>query len=307
MARLDKEVQVTYISSVNKALQFIDENLDTNLSLDTIAKVACFSPFHFHRIFKAITNETLNGYINRKRIEKAASVLLRQPELSIAELSLLFGFNSNSSLTRAFKKYYSISPSEFRKQKNSRFSKIRKMESKNGQELVVFEEYICSIDNLKHWIEMNAKIEILEMANLELAYVTSIGAQGITTAYDTLIKWATPFGLLKNPETKMVTIYHDSFKTTNPEKVRVSACITLAEPIKVSGNIGRTSIEKGKFIVGSFVIGLTDFEKSWNSLFLWMAENGYKKADRDPFEIYHNDYRVHPQKKCIVDYFIPIL
>jgi AraC family transcriptional regulator len=154
---------------------------------------------------------------------------------------------------------------------------------------------------------MNAKIEIREIANLELAYVTSIGEQGITTAYDTLVKWATPLELLKNPDTKMVTIYHDSFKTTNPKKVRLSACITLTAPLKVSGNIGRTSIEKGKFIVGSFVIGLNEFEKSWNSLFVWMAENGYKKADRDPFEIYHNDYRVHPEKKCIVDYFIPIL
>jgi AraC family transcriptional regulator len=307
MASFDKEMQITYISSVNKALQFMDENLDTNLSLETISKVACFSPFHFHRIFKAITNETLNSYINRKRIEKVASVLTHKPEVSITELSLLFGFNSNSSLTRAFKKYYSISPSEFRRQKNNRFSKISKIESKNGQERVVFEEYICSIDNLKNWIEMNAKIEIREIAKLELAYVTSIGVQNITTAYDTLVKWATPLGMLKYTDTKMVTIYHDSFKTTNSEKVRMSACITLIEPVKVSGNIGRTSIEKGKFIVGSFVIGLIEFEKSWNSLFVWMAENGYKKADRDPFEIYHNDYRVHPKKKCIVDYFIPIL
>ena len=307
MTSFDKEVQSTYISSVNKALQFIDENLDTNLSLETISKVACFSPFHFHRIFKAITNETLNSYINRKRIEKVASVLTHKPEVSITELSLLFGFNSNSSLTRAFKKYYNISPSEFRRQKNSRFSKIGKVESKNGQEQVVFEEYICSINNLNNWIKMNAKIEIREMANLELAYVTSIGEHGVTTAYDTLVKWATPLGLLKHPDTKMVTIYHDSFKITNPEKVRISACITLNEPMKVSGNIGRTSIEKGKFIVGNFVIGLSEFEKSWNSLFLWMAENGYKKADRDPFEIYHNDYRIHPEKKCIVDYFIPIL
>jgi AraC family transcriptional regulator len=307
MASLAKEAQITYISSVNKALQFIDKNLDTNLSLETISKVACFSPFHFHRIFKAITNETLNAYISRKRIEKVASVLTHKPEVSIAELSLLFGFNSNSSLTRAFKKYYRISPSEFRKQKNSRFSKISKIESKNGQAQVVFEEYICGINHLKNWIEMNAKIEIKEMANLELAYVTSIGEQGIATAYDTLVKWATPLGLLQNPDTKMVTIYHDSFKTTAPQKVRLSACITLPEPMKVSGNIGRTSIEKGKFIVGSFVIGLIEFEKSWNSLFVWMAENGYKKADRDPFELYHNDYRVHPEKKCIVDYFIPIL
>ncbi|QNR87103.1 AraC family transcriptional regulator [Pedobacter riviphilus] len=306
MPSFDKELQITYISSLNKALQFIDENLDTSLSLEMISKVACFSPFHFHRIFKAITNETLNAYVNRKRIEKVASVLMHKPEASITELSLLFGFNSNSSLTRSFKKYYNISPSEFRKQKKGKFSKISKIESKNGQELVAFEEYICSIDNLKNWIEMNAKIEIREMANLELAYVTSIGEQGIATSYDTLVKWATPLGLLKNPETKMVTIYHDSFKITSPEKVRISACITLTEPIKPSGNIGRTSIEKGKFIVGSFVIGITEFEKSWNSLFVWMAENGYKKADRDPFEIYHNDYRVHPEKKCIVDYFIPI-
>ena len=102
MASFDKEVQITYISGLNKALQFMDENLDTNLSLETISKVACFSPFHFHRIFKAITNETLNSYINRRRIENVASVLIHKPEISITGLSLLFGFNSNSSLTRAW-------------------------------------------------------------------------------------------------------------------------------------------------------------------------------------------------------------
>ncbi|MBE9602283.1 GyrI-like domain-containing protein [Pedobacter sp. MC2016-24] len=306
MVSLDKEVQVNYTNSVNKALQFIDQNLDTNLSLETISKVACFSSFHFHRIFKAVTHETLNAYITRKRIEKAASVLMRKPEVSITELSVLFGFNGNSSLTRAFKKYYGVSPSEFRKQKISRFSKISKVESKNGQELVAFDEYICSIDHLKNWIGMNAKIEIKHMTHVELAYVTSIGVQGITKAYDTLIKWATPLELLKYPDTKMVTIYHDSFKTTNPEKVRMSACITLANPLKVSGNIGLTSIPAGKFIVGSFVIGIIEFEKSWNALFVWMAENGYKKADRAPFEIYHNDYRTHPEQKCMVDFYIPI-
>jgi len=307
MASFDSEVKITYISSVNKALQFMDDHLDTNLTLETVAKVACFSPYHFHRIFKVVTNETLNSYISRKRIEKVAAVLQRKPEVSITELSLQFGFTSNSSLTRAFKKYYFTSPSDFRKQNNSRFSKISKIKSKNGQEQVVFEEYICSMDNLKNWIEMNAKIQIKEIAKLELAYTTSIGLMNISHAYDTLIKWATPLGLLENPDTRMITIYHDSFKTTDPQKVRLSACISLPEPIKASGNIGSTSIEKGKFIVGSFVIGLSEFEKSWNSLFVWMSENGYKKADREPFEIYHNDYRVHPEKKCIVDYCIPIL
>lgn len=285
----------------------MDANLDSDLSLEVISNVACFSPFHFHRIFKAVTNETLNGYITRKRIEKVASVLLRKPEVSITELSVQYGFNSNSSLTRAFKKNYGIGPSEFRKQKHTRFSKISKVESKNGQEGVKFEEYICSIDHLKKWIDMNAKIEVKRLAKLELAYVTCIGVQNLTKAYNTLVKWATPLELFKDPDTKMVTIYHDSFKTTTPEKVRMSACISLSEPLKVSGSVWRCSIDEGKFIVGSFVIGLEEFEKAWNSLFLWVAENGYKKADRDPFEIYHNDYRVHPEKKCIVDFCIPVL
>jgi AraC family transcriptional regulator len=307
MAAFEKEVQVDYMSSVNKALQFMEENLDANLSLEVMSKVACFSPFHFHRIFKAITDETLNSYISRKRIEKVASILVQKPEVSITELSHLFGFNSNSSLTRSFKKFYGLSPSEFRKQSISRFSKISLIDSKNGQDRLVFEQYICSINNLKNWIEMNAKIEIKEMATIQLAYVTSIGVHNIPAAYDALVKWATPLGLLSNPDTKMVTVYHDSFKTTDPKKVRLSACVTLTEPIKAPGIVGRTCIEKGKFIIGSFVIGLNDFEKSWNSLFVWMAEHGYKMASRNPFEIYQNDYRNHPDKKCIVDYYIPIL
>lgn len=304
---MDKLQQPAYINSVNKALLFIDENLDTDLSLEIIADVACFSPFHFHRIFKAITNETLNVYINRKRIEKTAAVLLHKPEVSVTALSLQYGFNSNSSFTRAFKHYYGMSPSEFRRQSIGRFSKIGKVESKNGQALLTFEAYFCNINNLKNWIEMNAKIEIKTLEKLNLAYVTCIGHQDIAKAYDTLVKWATPLDLLQQPDTKMITVYHDSFKITAPDKVRISACITLNEPTKATGEIGLSSIEKGKFIAGSFVITLDEFEKAWNSLFIWMAENGYQKADRDPFEIYHNDYRLHPEKKAIVDFYIPIL
>ena len=121
-----------YIKRINTILVFIDENLDSELSLEIIARVGFYSPFHLHRIFKAITNETLNSYITRKRIEKAASILLHQKNISITELSLQYGFNSNSSFTRTFKKFYGISPSEFRKSK-PKYSKISQVESKNGQ------------------------------------------------------------------------------------------------------------------------------------------------------------------------------
>lgn len=293
-----------YIKRINGILLFIDENLDSELSLETVANIGFYSPFHFHRIFKAITNETLNSYITRKRIEKTASILLHQKDVSITELSFQYGFNSNSSFTRTFKKFYGLSPSEFRKSK-PKYSKIRQVESKNRQEKSNFEEYICNSINLINWIKMNAKIEIKEMPKLELAFITQIGHIGLENAYTKLFQWAFPKGLLKE-DSKMATIYHDSYKITKPEKVRMSACLILNEKTEVSGEIGLTTIEKGEFIVGHFEIGIQEFEKSWKGLFIWMNENGYKKADRNPFEIYHNNFNEHPEKIAIVDFYIPI-
>ncbi|WP_445737610.1 AraC family transcriptional regulator [Mariniflexile sp.] len=295
-----------YIKRINNIFCFIDDNLDQELTLETIASIGFYSPFHLHRIFKAITTETINEYITRKRIEKTASILLHKREITISELSLQYGFNSNSSFTRTFKKFYGINPTEFRKSNPNKFSKISKVQSKNGQESGILEEYICNINNHKNWIKMKAKIEIKEMPKLDLAFITQIGHNGMENAYAKLIKWAKPKGLLENENLKVVTIYHDSFKITEPDKVRMSACISLKEKVDVIGEIGLTTIEKGKCIVGHFEIGINEFEKSWSSLFIWMSENGYKKADQNPYEIYYNDFNEHPEKISIVDFCIPI-
>jgi len=295
-----------YIKRINNIFQFIDANLDQELSLETIAKIGFYSPFHLHRIFKAITNETVNEYITRKRIEKTAAVLLHKNEISISELSLKYGFNSNSSFTRTFKKFYGMSPTEFRKSNPDKFSKSSKVESKNGQANGELEQYICNITHLKNWITMKAKIEIKELPEIEVAFITQIRHVEMENTFSKLIKWATPKGLMKNPDLKVITIYHDSYKITDHDKVRMSACISLNEKVAVSGEIGLKTIEKGKFIVGRFEIGMHDFEKSWTGLFIWMNENGYTKAERDPYEIYYNNFNEHPEKLSIVDLCIPI-
>lgn len=58
-------MQDEYFKRINQALAFIDEHLDGELSLQTISSVACYLPFHLHRLFKAITGETVNAYINK--------------------------------------------------------------------------------------------------------------------------------------------------------------------------------------------------------------------------------------------------
>lgn len=301
----ENALQEDYESRISRVFQYIDENLDADLSLNILAEIAFFSAFHFHRIFKAIVGETLNDYITRRRIEKAAADLLHT-SAGITEVALIYGFNNNTSFTRTFHKFYGVSPTEFRKQNPNKFSKIRPLESKNGQVSTDSDKYVCVINNLKNWTRMNAKIEVKEILKMDLAYVSCIGPQNLESAYQRLVQWATPKGLLQNRQTKMITLYHDSYKITEASKVRLSACITLHKPEKLKGKIGLTSIAAGKYLVGSYEIGLTEFEKSWTGLFIWMNENGYKKAARNPFEIYHNNFHEHPEKKCMVDFCIPI-
>lgn len=299
-------MQEEYIKRINKVLVFIDENLDKDLSLQTISTIAFYSPFHLHRLFKAVTNETLNTYITRKRIERTALMLIHNKEMSIAEIADKYGFKNDSTYSRTFKKIYNQSPTEFRKSNLGNLSKISKVNSNNGKLNFISEEYFCNINNLKNWIKMNAKIEITEMPKMNLAYVTQIGVNGIENAFQSIVKWATPRGLLAKSDAYVCRVFHDSFKVTDADKVRMSIGILTNLELKVDGEIGLSIIERGKNIVGHFVIEPYEFEKSWDSLFIWMNENGYKKADRNPFEIYHNNFNENPEKKCIVDLHIPI-
>lgn len=299
--------QQEYIGRINNVLQFIDKNIDKDIQLADCARVALFSNFHFHRIFSAYTGETLNAYIIRKRIEKVASVLMKESDFTFSDLAFKYGFNSASNLSRTFKKYYGISPTEFVSQRGNTFSKICKVDSKNGKAELVFEEYICNINNIKNWLQMNAKIEIKQMPELNLAYVKHVGQfDQIGQAYEKLMRWAGPKGLLGGPNFNTVTVYHDDPQVTEISKVRQSAALTINDDVKVDGEVGKMKVDAGKFAVGRFEIGVMEFKNAWDSMCVWVEENGYTATDGDYYELYHNDHTQHPEQKFILDICIPV-
>lgn len=300
-------MQEEYIQRINKVLSYIEQNLDSELSLSKAAEVGCYSPFHLHRLFKAITNETLNAYIIRKRIERSAMLLVHHRELTVNDIAMKYGFNSNSVFSRTFKKVYGLSPSDFRKKNQGVYSKIGKTDSKFGQVDLLSEEYIRNINHLKNWINMNAKLEVREVPAFYLAYLTQIGEEGLEESFLHVIKWAGSRQLLAQPENAICRVFHDSFKVTDANKVRMSIGLRSDAELKPEGRMSVTRCNPGKCLVGHFEIKVEEFESAWNSLFIWMNERGHKKSEASPFEVYHNNYQEHPEQKCIVDLVIPIV
>ncbi|WP_422092006.1 AraC family transcriptional regulator [Tenacibaculum ovolyticum] len=302
-----KQVTPKTVIRISKSITYIEEHLHEKLMLNEIASKAHFSPFHFHRLFSSVTGETLNNFITRKRIEKSASFLLHKKEMSVTEVSEKVGFTNLSSFSRVFKKFYGMSAVEFKKESKHKFSKICKIESNNGQVLTSFEQYICNVNNNLNWLKMNAKTEVKIMPALKLAYISHQGKMdAIDNVYNKLMRWAHPKGIMTQENLRMLTIYHDSPKITDPEKIRMSACVTLLEDIKTAGEVNLKTLPKTKCIVSRLEIASKDFQEAWESSFVWMSEHGYKKADQDPFEIYYNNPQEHPEGKCVVDICIPV-
>jgi AraC family transcriptional regulator len=113
MPDLPDLANLDYVHRVNRAIDHVTRHLAEPLQLDDVAKVACFSPFHFHRIFRALIGETLHAFIKRVRLERALHMMSNDPNRSLTEIALALGFSSSSDFSRSFRTQYGVPPSAF--------------------------------------------------------------------------------------------------------------------------------------------------------------------------------------------------
>ena len=110
---------MNYLDRVQIAINFIEENLNQGIQLSEVSAKANMSHWHFQRIFKALTNETLKSYVRSRRIANSMDSLFDK-KYSILDIAIASGFESHESYTRAFQKLFGISPSEYRQTAKSR-------------------------------------------------------------------------------------------------------------------------------------------------------------------------------------------
>ena len=88
-------------------------NLARPLRLEEVSRAAGFSPFHFHRVFKAVLGETLSEFVKRQRLERALHLMSHAPKRSLTSIAIDCGFSSSSDFSRSFKQRFGVAPSRF--------------------------------------------------------------------------------------------------------------------------------------------------------------------------------------------------
>lgn len=108
--------RMKYIDVTQRVLNYIEENIFENYTLEQLSERFAFSMFHFNRIFRAASGEPLMEYVRRRKLDVAAESL-REGRAKIIEVAMQMGFGSQEAFSRAFKKIYGLSPGRFVKKR----------------------------------------------------------------------------------------------------------------------------------------------------------------------------------------------
>jgi AraC family transcriptional regulator len=312
-----------YVERVNAVIDYVEQHLCEELTLEQLAAVAHFSPFHFHRVFTVLAGETLGRFINRLRLERAASLLIQHPQRSVTDVAVACGLPNPSTFARSFREAFGMSATDWRK------GGYLDYEARPGEST---RDIIGNLGVLKDGYGVTAAsydphtgrqswtiscgdlgpatVAIEEIPDLEVAYVRHTGRyQGLgevfADIFGRLTTWAAPRRLL-GVDSLILAVYHDNPSITAADRLRVSACITVPPETPPDGEVGRMSIAGGTYAVARFELGEKDYGIAWFALAGgWLPDSGFEPDDRLHFERYPVAAATAPERQ-VVDICLPV-
>src|ERR1700678_4341090 len=231
-----------YQERILRVLTHIQEHLDEALDLEELARVACVSSFHFHRIFAAMTGERIADHVRRLRLERAA-MELRSGGKQVIQVALDAGYEAHEAFTRAFKAAYEVSPAGFRRATGP--IAIRPAPSgvhfRPGVPLTTF--------NTNHITKKIMKVITKKIKPMRVAYLRHVGPyENVNQTWIDLVARLSADQQI-HKRSVFIGIGHDNPSVTPAPELRYDACITVAEGYEPQKPVELQIIEGGDYAV----------------------------------------------------------
>jgi AraC family transcriptional regulator len=281
---------------INAVSAYILEHIDQPLDLRSLAGIAGFSPFHFHRIFAAYTGETLAEYVRRIRLQRAALDLL-DPARTVTAVALVSGYETPAAFSKAFKQHFGVSPSELRAMGRQRaLSVIHRGRPKNHQRRIGVEP------------------EIRELPEQSVVYVRRTGLvdgnfnQAAKEAFQVLCQFLEEHDL-RGHIVQCLAITPDEPGVTPPAECRYDAGFILRDGTRVEpeGEVGVQVLRAGRWAVFLHKGPHETMWQTWNAAYRdWLPASGEELRDAPPYEVYLNSKDNTKPEDLRTEIYIPI-
>lgn len=275
---------LSYERRILRVLTHIHDNLDGDLSLDTLSSIACMSPFHWHRVFYGITGETLANCIRRVRMDRA-TILLLQSKDSISEIASKCGYGNAQSFSRSFQADYGLTPSKFRKSE----SHYKASEAPSQSPLKSFE------------IEVRRQPGYRLVSDFHRGDYQRLG-RTIAQLHARLALREKVYGDMK----AIAVLHDDPFLVPEPE-LRSHIGFVISDDAALPDNFGETQVAAGPCAVLHFKGPLVGLYEAYKYLYgHWVPNNGVELSDAPIYAMVLEDPREVSPNELHTDICLPL-
>ncbi|MCD6038694.1 MAG: tetD [Gammaproteobacteria bacterium] len=263
---------MNYQKQLNKVIEFIGKHLDENLALDQLSDIACFSKYHFHRLFTAYTGLSLQQYIRWLRLKRAAHQLIVDKDQSIINIAIDAGFESHEAFSRAFKQTCGVSPNQFRQQSNWQ----------------AWEQPPYQLP-LQGDTTMNVTIKNLNARRLAVLQHRG-DPRLVGDSVNKLINWAKVQPINLKPKAgEAFGFAYDDPKLTSATDFRFDLAITIPEQLTLKGEVIEKRLPAGRYAVAMHKGSRDNIGDTVYALYRdWLPNSGEELADLPCIFCYYN-------------------
>src|SRR5439155_5740177 len=205
-----------YKERILRVLIHLQRHLDQPVVRDDLARLAHFSPYHFHHVFRGMVGESVAQHVRRLRLERAAG-RLKATDQPVTQIAFDACYETHEAFTRAFGAMFGCSPSEFRAR--------------------VHYDPASKVDFEPAGKRQSLEVRIENFPATRVAFIRHTGPYDqVGAAWNRLMSWAGPRGLL-GPNLLTIGIVYDDPDITPDRHVRYDACVTVAVPFEPQGEI----------------------------------------------------------------------
>lgn len=285
------DAATAYTRRFDATLAYIDANLEGDLSVDALSRIANFSKFHFHRQFAAYVGVPVARYVQLMRLRRAAHRLASQESCTVLDAALDAGFDSPEAFSRAFKRSFGMAPSAFRQHPNWQ---------------VWSATFVVPYFSRK----LNMQVRIVDFSATRIATLEHRGPIGlINESVRRFIDWRKESGQSPLATSRTFGIPHSNPDTTPGDEFRFDICGEIDEPVKPNTYGVRELVIPGGRCAVVRHVGNTDHigETIYPIYRDWLPQSGEELRDHPLFFHYLSVYPETPQDQWQTDIYVPLV
>lgn len=280
-----------YEKKISQICDFIATNLDQNLSLDVLSEVSGLSKFHLHRVFSVTVGISLYNFIQLTRLKKSSYQLVFNKEKKIIDIALDANFDSHEAFSRAFKKAFNVTPSQFRSAPNwQKWSESYQFKIPTGG--------------------TNMEVKIIDFKETKIAVLEHRASP--TVLNDTIAtfqQWRTDSQQSPVSKARTFGIVYNDPNNTAPEDFAFDVCGELFEQLKANNaRVIEKMIPAGRCAVARHLGSPDNIEGKIYELYSkWLPNSGESLRDFPLFFHYQNFFPDVNESEMVTDIYLPIM